>query len=317
MRKISLMNPAMEPLIAVSLAWSAHVKAEYFRRQQSNPRKAQQVYLNTLAVYAVNFYLQCLGWETDLEASDSWNPLMQRLMDVADIEIPKLGKLECRPVLPDSQLCYIPPSVRDERIGYVAVQLSASLKEATLLGFAPQVTSEKLPLGELRSLEDFPKYLHQIGQPKNLVNLSQWLQDIFDAGWEKIDALLEPQELAFRCRNLHPMQTITPQKPTDEVERGKLLGLGRAGEQVALFVGLKPTQSPEMHICVEVYPINGQTYLPQDLQLMVLDERGEAVMQAQARSTKNIQLKFSGEPGESFGIKVAIGDVSITEPFLI
>lgn len=317
MRKLSLMNPAMEPLVAVSLAWSAHVKAEYFRRQQSNPRKAQQVYLNTLAVYAVNFYLQCLGWETDLEASDSWNPLMQRLMDVADIEIPKLGKLECRPVLPDSQLCYIPPSVRDERIGYVAVQLSASLKEATLLGFASQVTSEKLPLGELRSLEDFPTYLHQIGQPKNLVKLSQWLQDIFDAEWERIDALLEPQELAFRFRNAYPIRAITPEKPTDEVERGKMLGLGRAGEQVALFVGLKPTQSPEMHISVEVYPINGQTYLPQDLQLMVLDERGEAVMQAHARSTKNIQLKFSGEPGERFGIKVALGDVSITEPFLI
>ncbi|HEY9743441.1 MAG TPA: DUF1822 family protein, partial [Coleofasciculaceae cyanobacterium] len=60
-----------------------------------------------------------------------------------------------------------------------------------------------------------------------------------------------------------------------------------------------------------------QTYLPHDLQLMVLDEKGEAVMQAQARSTKNIQLKFSGEPGETFGVKVALGDVTVTEAFLI
>jgi hypothetical protein len=72
-----------------------------------------------------------------------------------------------------------------------------------------------------------------------------------------------------------------------------------------------------MKISVEVYPIGGQTYLPEALQLMVLDEKGEAVMQAQARSTKNIQLKFNGEPGERFGVKVALGDVSIAEPFLI
>jgi hypothetical protein len=41
-----------------------------------------------------------------------------------------------------------------------------------------------------------------------------------------------------------------------------------------------------------VYPTGEQTYLPQDLQLMVLDEAGVAVMQAQARSTKNIEIKI-------------------------
>ena len=40
-------------------------------------------------------------------------------------------------------------------------------------------------------------------------------------------------------------------------------------------------------------------------------------MQAEARSTKSIILKFSGEAGENFGIKVALGNVSITENFLI
>jgi hypothetical protein len=35
------------------------------------PRKASQVYLNTLAVWAVNVYLEALGFETNLNASAS------------------------------------------------------------------------------------------------------------------------------------------------------------------------------------------------------------------------------------------------------
>lgn len=104
------MNNAMEPLtFSVSLALSARSKAKQFGSEQSNPQKATQVYYNTLAVYAVNFYLQCLGFETDLDNSDSWNQLMRSLMDVADLEVKNYCKLECRPVLA-SAVCYVPPA---------------------------------------------------------------------------------------------------------------------------------------------------------------------------------------------------------------
>lgn len=308
----------IEPLtFTVSLALEAHAKAEQFCRRQSNPRKAKQVYLNTLAVYAVNFYLQCQGLETDLTQSDSWNPLMQTLLDVADLQVKNRGKLECRPVLPGSQVCHVPPEVGSERIGYVAVQLSESLREATLLGFVPAVATKELPLSQMRSLEDLREHINQLGQPQPVVQLSQWLHNIIDAGWETVEALLVPQELAFGFRSSHRMKTSSLANPADGVKRGKLLDLERAGEQVALFVKLKATESSEMDISVEVYPTGGQTSLPQDLQLMVLDEEGEAVMQAQARSTENIQLEFSGETGERFGIRVELGGVSITESFLI
>jgi hypothetical protein len=52
----------------VPLSSSAHHLAEQFCRQQSNQKKAKQVYLNTLAVSAVNFYLRCMGVETDWKA---------------------------------------------------------------------------------------------------------------------------------------------------------------------------------------------------------------------------------------------------------
>jgi hypothetical protein len=204
----------------------------------------------------------------------------------------------------------------------VAVQFDRSLTEATLLGFVPTVAKEEFPISQLKSLEDLLEHLNQLEHPqlvKERVQLRQWLHNIVEAGWEAVEALFDPPQaqLAYHFRSASPMRSITSENPASGIQRGKLLNLERAGEQVALLVGLKPIAGSEMDISVEVYPTEGKLYLPQDLQLMVLDNRGEAVMQAQARSTKTIQLKFSGELGESFGVKLALGDVSITEAFLI
>ncbi len=301
----------------VPLTRQARQIAEKFSCQQSNPAKAEQVYRNTLAVLAVKFYCECMEIETELEKSDSWNPLIQSLADVADLEIKNLGKIECRPLLDSSQAVEIPAEVWRNRIGYVAVQLSESMREAKLAGFVETIQAEELPLSEWRSLADFlarVRSLKASQSVKEQVKLSQWLHDIFEAGWETVESLFAPPqiEVAVSFRSL-------PQNKFRKagVERGKVIDLERAGEQVTLCVGLQPGEAPEMDIRVEVYPAGGQTYLPQDLHLMVLDETGEPVMQAQAKSTKNIQLEFSGEPGEHFSVKVALGGVSITEAFVI
>ncbi|HEY9835248.1 MAG TPA: DUF1822 family protein [Stenomitos sp.] len=302
----SIINSELEPWIfTVSLALEAHSRAEEFRRSQANPGKAKQVYLNTLAVYAVNVYLQCREFETDLERSDSWNPRMQMLMDTADLLVRNYGKLECRPVLPEAEVVYIPPEVWEERIGYVAVQLSESLREATLLGFIHKVAKSEVPLSQLRSLAELPGYLHQI---KPVVNLSQWLEDIFEAGWQAVETLLgEPTELAFNYRSA-----------SLDVKRCKQIELATADHSVALIVTLTGASEQDMDISVEVQPTNGQTYLPANLQLMVLNEDGETVMDIHAGSdNQTIQLEFGGEAGDRFGVKVALGEVSVTENFMI
>jgi hypothetical protein len=182
------MNPEIEAwTFTVPLALEAHSQAEQFRRSQSEPHKAKQVYLNTLAVYAVNSYLQGRGFETDLDKSASYDPVMQMLMDTADLVVKNRGKLECRPVLPDADNLCIPAEVWEERIGYVAVQLHESLREATLLGFVEKVSRSELPLSRLRSLEALPGYLNKI---KPLVNLSQWFENVFEAGWQAVEALI-------------------------------------------------------------------------------------------------------------------------------
>jgi hypothetical protein len=300
------MNPEIESWsFTVPLALEAHLRAEEFRRYHSNPNKAKQVYLNTLAVYAVNVYLQCQGFETDLEKSASWEPTMQMLMDTADLVVKNCGELECRPVLPNAEIVNIPAEVWEERIGYVAVQLNESLREATLLGFVEKVARPELPLDQLRSLQALPGYLNKF---KPLVNLSQWFEDIFDASWQAVDAVLgsKPIDLAYSFRY------------APEVKRCKLIELGTPDQSVAMTVVVAGESESEMGITVEVQPPIGQTYLPSNLQMMVLDEDGEVVIDARARSdNESIQLEFDGELGDRFSVKVALDDVSVTENFVI
>ncbi len=301
----SIISPELEPwTLTIGLGLEAHSQAEQFQRYHGDPLKAKQVYLNTLAVYAVNVYLQCREFETDLEKSASWDPVMQMLMDVADLEVKNRGKLECRPVLADAEAICVPAEVWAERIGYVAVQLSESLREATLLGFVEKVAKSELPLSQLRSLQEFPRYLNKI---KPLVNLSQWFEDIFEAGWKAVEALidLEPTELAYNYRIPNP-------------RRCKLIELETPSQSVEMIVELTRKSAQEMDISVQVQPPKGQIYLPSNLQLMVLDEDGETVIDTRARGdNQNILLEFDGEPGDRFSVKVALGDVSVTEYFVV
>ncbi|HEY9672047.1 MAG TPA: DUF1822 family protein [Waterburya sp.] len=299
--------------------------AEHWSKQHATQKKREQVFLNTLSVSFVNSYLQGMGFETDLEKSDSWNPLQQTLLDVADLEVKNLGKLECRPVWEGTQIIYVPPEVELNRIGYLAVQISQSFREATLLGFVKKVSTDSLPISQLQSLERFHEYLEYLSQAKlaelaypsispgkTLVNLSRWFENNFELGWQEIEALLgsQPTNLAVNLRSA----------PEAGVERGKLIDLGieLTGEAVVLAVSLTPQNEQEMDINVEVHPTTGQTYLPPHLQLMVLDEEGEAVMEAQTRSANTyMQLQFSGSSGERFSVKVSLGDVSVSENFII
>lgn len=310
--------------LTIPLAQPAHQLAERFCQDQSNIEKAEQVYLNTLAVYAVNYHLQCLGFETDWKRSDSWDSMMQTFLNVADLEVKHYGKLECRPMLPDADRVYIPEEVWEKRIGYIVVQLDDALKEATLLGFTATVSTQEFPVDELRSLDELPEYLSQFKQVqpiKESVNLNQWLYNIFEAGWETVEAIFAPpqSELAFSSRSLSSLATTLLEIPVNGVKRGKCIDLERDGqiEQLAVFMGLTPIPSSKLDITVEVCPIGGQPYLPPELQVMVLDEQGKTVLQANAGNSESMEFQFSGEPGESFSVKFVLSDSSITENFLI
>ena len=307
-------NNLIEPFtFAVPLSRKAHQRADDFRQQQLNAKRAKQVYLNTLSVYAVEFYLKCMGFEPDWKSSDSFDPMMQKFGDLADLNVKNLGKFECRPVLPNQQVVSIPLESWNRRRGYFAVQLNSTLTEANILGFIKQVSAEEVTFNELQSLDFFLKYASQI---EKAVKLNRWLESTFETGWETLETLLSSPKIAYRT-GTKASDFLIPLNSALGVERIKKFNLEPTGERVGLLVRVEPRTELEMGIEVELYPANHQAYLPQNLQLILADENGETVMQAEARSTKNIQLKFSGEPGEIFSVKMFLGEMVIVETFVI
>ncbi|NES22982.1 MAG: DUF1822 family protein [Symploca sp. SIO3E6] len=297
----------------VALTPKAHRLADKFCQQQGTLPKAEQVYLNTLAVCAVNDYLQQQGLATDLAASDSQDGIMQTGLDVADLVVKNCGKLECRIVQPEAEVVAIPEEVWQGRIGYVAVQLNESLAEARLLGFVARVTSRELPLNQLQSVADLPAYLLNA---KPLVHLSQWWEGVFEAGWQTVEALLgnPSQELAFGFRKATPLTAERMPK------RGKLIDLGMelGSQKLALLVALTRESDEKVGIRVQVHRVDKESYLPTGLKLVMLSTSGEILQEVQARDQDQyIQIKrFKTKPGKGFRIQLAVDNFCVEEEFV-
>jgi Protein of unknown function (DUF1822) len=306
----------------VPLSLSAHQIAQQLSEAQFTPEKVQQVYHNVLAVHAVNFYLQCMGLDTDLQESDSHDKVMSTFTDVADLEVKDYGKLECRPVLSDAEVCYVPADVWSDRIGYIVVHLNESLQQATILGFAATVAEKKglLYINKLQTLADFPEYISQINPIKRLIdsvekrviNLSNWLQNIFEPDWQPLEAL------GIRFNNLSP---VLRNSEDSSMERIKLLDLGVQIKQqsLVLLVGLKPEDDNKVGIRVQLRPSLGEDYLPPNINLALLSSSGETKQEVESTTEDNyIQLKrWKSKSGTKFTIKITLNDLSLTEDFLV
>ena len=310
------MNKMSEPLtFTVPLSFEAHAIARQFQQQQTSVQKAKQVYLKALAVNAVDIYLRCLGFETDLEEGDRVNSVHLKFMEVADLWVKSIGRLECVPVLPEATTLQVPPEAQFDRVGFVAVQLEQSLKQATVLGFVPTATSE-LAIDQLRSLADFPEYLNALQQSVKpaqlLVHLGQWLENRFETGWQEIEALLRPGELMPAYRTKESAQFFA--------QRGKVIRLAAQVTQhtVILIVKLNPQVDNSIKILVEVHPVSGEHYLPEALQVSILEQDGTNVMKAIAGcSNQNLQFDFDAEAGECFSVQLTLRDISAVEEFVV
>ncbi|MBE9068306.1 DUF1822 family protein [Leptolyngbya cf. ectocarpi LEGE 11479] len=321
--------------VPLPIPHEARQTAEQFAANQSSPEKARQVYRNTLAVWVMNDYFHMLGIATDLASSDSWNPAVQLMADVADLVLPSLGRLECRPVLANATVCDIPPEIWTLRVGYSVVALSEDLQTARILGFISTVTDETLVLQQLSPPEALIDHLHALRQPQAVpetvqqtaqpvATLSQWFDNIVntgwvDAGWQTIEDLLATATLTpqFSMRS-KALNTLTD-GPDAGLRKGKLINLSlRLGsEQVLLLIRLQSQAIDQIHIGVQVYPVN-RPYLPANLELLILDESGEVFMQAQARQADNyIQLQFSGTPGEPFTTQTKLENICHAEQFVV
>lgn len=296
-----------------------HVKANRFCRYQCRAERAKQVYLNTLAVSAANLYLNSLGWSTNLEDSDSCNPIAQTMMDVADLLIPGYGKLECRYILEGENMVTIPPEVWSERIGYIIVELDRSLRYATILGFAKTVAQVRLPIEKLESLIDFPAYLSQqkragVIQPPRL---NKWLTNEQSSNWHHLEELFD-SNLALNFRSPLDVANKIEDNLSSGVQRVKLIHFAKSDNTaIALILNIRSQTKQEFDISLTVCNSQISYFLPKGLEIIIIDKDNCPVMIAQANETETIEFCFSGKLGENFSIELAFDEEIIVEKFII
>ncbi|MCW5316875.1 DUF1822 family protein [Nostoc sp. KVJ3] len=294
-------------VLSVPLPQNAHHWAEKFAAEQDNPQKGKQVYLNTLAIYAVHSYLKWLNIKTALNQGDSWHRSFRAIFDIADLVLPGIGKLECRPVLPGEVAIVLPATIAQDRIGYVAVQFSQQLDYVELLGFAPaRETTESPQILQIAELQSLDTLIEIVYRRSLLINLRQWVTGIFEQDWQ-------PPELVL-ASNFRSSSTIN-RPATNSISRAKVLDLGT---QVLLLLQLTPTDSEVFDIRLRVYPGDDAIHLPPNLQLIVLDAAGNTGMEVQARSADDwMQLEFSCQHEEKFSVKIVLGETILMEEFVV
>ncbi|MEM9273059.1 MAG: DUF1822 family protein [Cyanobacteria bacterium P01_F01_bin.143] len=310
--------------IPLPITESSRQIASQFAATQPTEEKAQQVLLNTIAVKVVDNYLKMLNIATDLAGSDSWNPVMQICNNVADLNLPAIGKIECRPIRNWDTSCQIPFDVWDLRVGYLIVRIDEELRKAAIVGFTPQVRTEEFELANLQPPEAFIDRLHEIEESvtnNSSTNLSQWLDNIVATGWQRVETLLNPENLlpSYGFRNYSEPNSNSSESTADgSIARAKLIDIGvRLGElNVVLLVELTPEANGDFAITLRVYPQSNRIYLPEGLKLKVFELSDEVFLESQARTHDNyIQLKFSGQKKEIFRVEIILDEIKFSEEF--
>lgn len=165
------------------------------------------------------------------------------------------------------------------------------------------------------SLNTEPVNSIPIDSPLENVELSQWFQQIFTAGWQSIDKVLNSQlgnlAFEFRSSSIARKTGISGVKLID-------LGLQLGGKSLVLMLALSQEADEKIGILVQVHPTENEKYLPPNLKLLLL-ESGNVLQEIQSRSRDcYIQLsRFKGLTGTSFSIKLILDDFNMTEDFCI
>ncbi|WP_189523391.1 DUF1822 family protein [Nostoc sp. PA-18-2419] len=147
-------------------------------------------------------------------------------------------------------------------------------------------------------------------------NLSKWLQNSFDNGWQSLNTLFNQESrnlpYSFRYHEIAAKGT--------SVDAIKLIDLEMrlSNQSVALLIGLTP-ENDRIAVRVQLHPAQGKTYLPFNIKLVLISQSDSIIQEIKSRTQDNfIQLKrFICPAGKIFKIQVSIDELSVTEEFLI
>jgi hypothetical protein len=187
--------------------------------------------------------------------------------------------------------------------------------------YSPRLKIPFAQWGALLAVEDLREQLYnrRIGKESVGKIIVKLIQSIYSKVWLSLDELVEVHGVnLLAARGGSRTEENEGDRPAQA--RGRMIDLGiqLVRHPVALIIYSQPESNNKWNILLQLKPGGGQTYLPPDVQMIVLDDADEVFLEARSRSADNwIQLEFTGEPGERFSVKVALGDASIVEDFVI
>lgn len=145
--------------------------------------------------------------------------------------------------------------------------------------------------------------------PQSVVQLGQWLQDLFETGWQAMTAVFEStpdQAFSVRGENTQPL-----------VQRVKPIQLGN-NLIVVLAIAVETETDGRRRIGVQVFPQPTEGGLPAHLELQMTSLTGDILQSIEASDqSRYIQLRpFKCAPGVGFRLQIRVADVSVTEDFI-
>ncbi|HEY9706433.1 MAG TPA: DUF1822 family protein [Allocoleopsis sp.] len=309
-----------------------HITAKKFASEQSTPAKFKQVYLNTLAVQAVQRYINWFELHTNLEQSESWNPVIRSFNNVADLLISNIGRIECIPILPEQKIIHISSEVSEDRIAYIAVQFQQELNKVCLLGFLPTLTKEDLDkppqidelpgikeedllspitLEQLQPIFKFNDYLTKVENRNNQptgVKLSNWFTDIIDDTWQMIEQVFSPQKLA---------QLGSRDSENNAAIRARKINFPSANLSVNLTVSATELALVNRKVQLAIYPENSET-LPEGGKIVIFDTDWEMIKNCETSiGDPLLTLSHSDKIGARFIVQIVFGQDQYIEEFVI
>lgn len=146
-------------------------------------------------------------------------------------------------------------------------------------------------------------------RPRNAVNLSQWLNNIVETGWQTLESLISSEpELGFNFRS---------DATEVGIRRVKRLQFDSTPD-VLLVVTLTVEADDRRRIWVQLLPQAPEIILPENMQLSLVSETEEVLQSARSGSASNyIQLRpFRCAIETQFQLEVTIADRRIVEAFV-
>ncbi len=306
--------------LPLPMAITSEIRQTSFRLASSIPRgvKREKVFFSTIGVCILNDYLQWMSVPTDLKASDSYNPVSRLCSDAVDLEIQGLGRLECCTLKENEDSYLVPPEAWENRIGYVAVEVKSSFKEAAILGFCPTHKQGILHRQDLYPIEDLFDLLwnltqgNLINQNTPVYNLKEWLEGVFPPEWQSIENLFP--------RESQPVLAWRSISPSMKIKRAKLIDLGMSlgNKQLALLVATAPETDECLTVRVQLMSDLDSYHLPPGISLSLFSQDNKKEYEARARFQDDlIRLPlFRVKSEELFSIEIAFNDKKIRQTFI-